>query len=1197
MRKSRKVISLVLSVIMIMTTFVVAAPMLLANAADITIDGVTQKQVVADRTIYEKYAAEFLGGASEPTDIVIPGLDPEDDYVIQGMSYYPEKDWMLITAYYNAADGETPLSSKVFVIECSSGDFYGMISFYNPNTTTLNTDHGGGIAISEHNLYYACGDTDRKIAYVGLDKIKDLARGEHRTVQLVAEKEFYEVGSVDKKELFSSTVKTAYTAYVCYDQGVLWTGNFYDEGTFGIFAANYNAPANDAYNSMVWGYKLSGSTSEEEWANLTSATGNDRQGNPSYVIGLSNNIKNVQYAVVDNGKLYVSQSYGTGKGTASETAGYDPYSHLTIADIDLSVPGDHTVTFKTDANGTKTTVNDAYHIAWYQTFDFMPMSEGLCVINDYVYMTFESASNKYLKEAGILVGNCKMPVDVVWKMDQYALLKEERPVESQSMYYEKVDELSQIKDGEEYMILFPSAEKDPVTQNPIFYALSSAGGFRDYNLAKRYATESDGYVGAIGHPITEYDIENGRLYLNNAEKDDIVENRWTITGANSPGNLRIRNASTYFANYRNLYFDKDIIAMTNDANPDLAKMGIMEIDNGNFYIHSGDSYLWCNDFSVDGYKDAANNWYSAQASNNIKMYSGLTETKGTFHPDGLGKTNVISQSVGENVYLGQMQIYKRVVDYYSSTIENRVYTDLQADLQADGTYKIVMETYATDPLHYQITETERPTDFIFVMDASASTIKNNDCYNVYTSQGYPDITYNTVGKNEWYICYQGEYCRLARHKYKSIDDKVYNDLNYHCVDFRTSDNRVYHLTPYGIVDTTAQGDGPDGGANICYQTNVGCEQGGGDKSHGTYEVFTRSGAQRLAVMKSSMCKVIDKIAASSADHRMAVVQFGSNANENWLATGMYNTNGTSLIQYTGDGSITTEAYQKAFYSKNNAEAVKGIINGITPINDSNLGDSDTYVSYGFEMANNIIDNSDSKYGTNGTRNVCIIMVTDGVPGHSKDDPAAANDEANAAIAKSYISKQKGAYVYACQLGNNNMDGFNMSNYLEYVSSNYITATSMTDYGSRNSDKINYHIDVDLNMYTTEDLLSKELAAGIVDNSYNAIGILNDNAVLRQQLSDAFIVSDESTVTAEYVPGRFDAIGRLTFDDTTTPASGVDVDDDKIKTDKEIVVTGYDYSNQYIADNHEGKKLRVTITGVLADGNADLINTSINNTIR
>ena len=346
----KKVLSLLLSVVMLVTCFSVAIP--LAKAQGETINGITQTRIVPDGTyqsVYASYAAAYLNGYSEPTELVIPGLTQDDNYVVQGITYYPEKNWVLITAYHNS---DSPQPSMVYCIDVATGDFVAMFSFKNVDGSA-NTDHGGGIAISENNIYYSCGDLDRSIAYAPLSAIEGIENDitKYREVQLVAEQTFYETGSVTDGD------KTAYTAYCCYDQGVLWTGNFYDKGVVGIIAADYDVKAHNDYPSMVWGYELSGATPEEEWANLTSgAVGS--QGNPSYVVALPSDIKDVQYATVDDGRLYLSRSFGTGTETC-QNFGMEPYSQLSIADIDLSVNGSGTITFTTDANGNTRTVNNA----------------------------------------------------------------------------------------------------------------------------------------------------------------------------------------------------------------------------------------------------------------------------------------------------------------------------------------------------------------------------------------------------------------------------------------------------------------------------------------------------------------------------------------------------------------------------------------------------------------------------------------------------------------------------------------------------------------------------------------------------------------------------------------------------------------------------------------------------------------------
>ena len=205
--KGKKVLSFVLAAIMLATTFNIALPMLKLDASaangyvtngTIASTGITQTRVVdttneAYKATYAAYASDYLDGCSEPTDIVIPGLDPKENYVIQGMTYYPKKDWFFVTAYSNKKPAD---SSKVFCLDAATGEFVALLDFRDVGTGNLNTDHGGGIAISEHNIYYSCGDKDRSIAYAPLSALDGIDKGDYRTIQLMGEQTFYEVGSV-----------------------------------------------------------------------------------------------------------------------------------------------------------------------------------------------------------------------------------------------------------------------------------------------------------------------------------------------------------------------------------------------------------------------------------------------------------------------------------------------------------------------------------------------------------------------------------------------------------------------------------------------------------------------------------------------------------------------------------------------------------------------------------------------------------------------------------------------------------------------------------------------------------------------------------------------------------------------------------------------------------------------------------------
>ena len=1229
MRKSKRIISLVLTAIMVATTFVVAIPTLLVDAdAAVTIDGITQERIVGTdgsyKSTYDNYAAAFLNGASSPTNIVIPGLNAAQDYVIQGMTYYPARDWMLITAYHNAADGETVQSSKVFAIDAATGDFVAMFSFLNPDGTA-NTEHGGGIACSENNIYYACGDDDRQIAYAPISAFANAPTGQHTVVQLVDMVEFNEIGSV------TSSSKTAYTAYVCYDQGILWTGNFYDMGVkilgISVAATDYSVPANNDYNSMVFGYELSGNSSADEWNNLMGATGKDCRGNPSYVIGLNNAIKDVQYAVVDNGKLYLSCSFGTGEGTNSVSlGGMNPYSSLVVADIDLSQPGNKSTTIKTH-EGDKAVM--AYDIQDYKSFDMMPMSEGLCVVNNKIFITFESASNKYLKEAGTLTGNCKYPIDVVWELDPYELMEITVAEPEKSIYYEKLHSLADIKDGEEYIIVHESNKKDPVTQKNYLYAVNSNGNFSSHNLSKSSTDVVKGYDGMIGHPISYYSFEKGVydeeiLYLEHPEEDDVESVRWTIS-KNENGSYSIKTTETYFANYDSFYFDGSKITMAPSNASYLSNMQIAQLEDSSGYFYfsnNGQYFLWCNDGENATYNTKANSYYAANTSNPI--FLDVTETPGTFHCDALNATgsNILGGQIDTSdddvLYEeGAFQIYRRVVDEAASTYESRVYTDLQAELQEDGTYDVTLETFAISPNHYQY-KGERATDYIIVADTSSSMAqKGSTGINEYTGslsvasmsteantsddngEGVNGYGFSNPDEDIYFKHTDGKYYKaymavnttelkktigiITKMRQKYYVYYIADDGLYYCV-------QDHAVNPVGRTYTEWKAWVDSGENESDYSTKTSnANRRKEDVYNGYHYRFddvntTYTGEHvRLDTLKFAVNDLVSDIAAQNSGNRIALVQYGADANSGFVTT---------------SSTVSTNAYSQAFWSTGTVDQLKTYVNSMTTSAQTNNSGIE------FDYVNALIANSGYSYKADGTRNVAVIFISDGIPGADANNSTTA--AANAVISKALTAKNNGAFVYTVLIGNNEVSGFNKKAYMDGVSSKYAAAASITDLGGMSVDGVNYAISLattTMNNFVNFGAMTTEEVA------YNAaVGLdnLDANSFLRQQLNDAFkfpadFNKDEDLIV-ELITGEYDEVGRFSFNEANKGANSIDALTIKNATtvdaaNRTITVTKYDYSDEYVARNRtdkDGRKLRVTLKGLLADETKKIRNTSINN---
>ncbi len=1235
MRKSKRIISLLLTAIMVATTFVVAIPTLLVDAdAAVTIDGVTQERVIGTdgsyATTYDNYAAMYLNGASSPTNIVIPGLNASQDYVIQGVTYYPDRDWMLVTAYHNADtdNGETTQSSKVFALDAATGEFVAMFSFINTDGS-VNTDHGGGIAVSENNIYYSCGDKDRRIAYAPISVLANAPLGQHTQIQLVDSKDFVEVGSV------SYDSKTAYTAYVCYDEGILWMGNFYDLGAkllgVTIAAADYNAPANNQYNSMIFGYELSGNSSAEEWANLTGATGKDCQGNPSYAIGLDNTLKDVQYAVVDNGKLYLSRSYGSGAGN-SVSFGFGDSSFLTIADIDLSVPGDTPVTISTTGTDSLDKTVMAYDISNYNSYAMMPMSEGLCVINDQIFITFEGASNKYLNESDGLtsIGNCEKPVDVIWQLDPYELMEITVAEPEKSIYYEKLHSLADIKDGDEYIIVHESDEKDPISQKNYLYALNADGNFSGHKLSKSSTDVLKGYDGMIGHPITYYSFEKGVndediLYLEQPEEDDIESIRWTINKVNGT-QYSIKSTETYFANNDSLYFDGSRITMAPSNSTVLKNVNIgqLEDSSGYFYLsNAGTYYLWCNDGINANYNAKANAYYSANASS-YPIFDGVTETPGTFHCDALNSTgsNILGGQIDTSdddvLYEdGAFQIYRRVVDEVSSTYESRVYTDLNAELQEDGTYTVTLETFAISPNHYQYTGT-KPTDYIIVADTSSSMNANGSTgineYNGDLAVSSMSLEANTSDDNGTGVSGYGFSNPDEDIYFKHTDGKYYkaymavnttelkkvigiiSSMRQKYYVYYIADDGLYYcvqdhaVNPVGRTYTEWKAWVDSGENESDYSTKTSNSNRRKESVYtGLHYRFDDVNSayndeiNRLTTLKTSLNNLVTSIAAQNSGNRIALVQYGADASSGFVTT---------------SSTLSTSAYSQAFWATGTVDQLKNYINNISTSEQTNNSGIE------FEYVNQLIANSGYSYKSDGTRNVAVIFFTDGIPG--QDGGSSTTAAANAVIQKAQTAKDSGAFVYSVLIGNNEVSGFNKKAYMDGVSSKYAAASSLTSLGGQSVDGINYSLSLATTTMNNFVNFGDITTAEVAHNAAVGLDNLDANSYLREQLNDAFKFPDNFDVNkgvkVELVTGEYDQVGRFSFLDSEEEIAKNSGDATKIHctTDLEnrtITVTNYHYAEEYVAKNRTtpGRKLRITISGLLADETKKIQNTSINNT--
>lgn len=337
----------------------------------------------------------------------------------------------------------------------------------------------------------------------------------------------------------------------------------------------------------------------------------------------------------------------------------------------------------------------------------------------------------------------------------------------------------------------------------------------------------------------------------------------------------------------------------------------------------------------------------------------------------------------------------------------------------------------------------------------------------------------------------------------------------------------------------------------------------------------------------------------NVDHRVAVVEFGNDASSarptaaqvgdvfnieaaNWVRTGIWqkaNDTGAGDFTKQDPNTISADAYASALYSVNDSTLEKAI--------DKMDTQRGNYVcaapNHGLNMAYEILNNSSAKaeYAA-GTRKAIVVFISDGVPGNPEksDNPNIAYIYANGAIEASAKIKALGSVdIYSIYIGTESMDKFSVDNYMEGVSSNYPNATGYPGYNN----KVLGEKNLDGNFYTRI-TSGGDLSKLLESIAYEAIASgtavkLNSTAVLKDVLSDSFAFPSDLSqlkVTIQTQELSYNAANKLVEGTIVNNPAGVTYE----IVGNEINVTGFDYTSNFVAPDHPGKRLIVKIEGVL-----------------
>lgn len=295
---------------------------------------------------------------STKTTFIIPAL--EQYFVPQGMDYWDELGWFMISGYFKPTDFSSV--SVILAIDAKTGKYAGEYKLYDPDGSK-HTGHDGGVAITEKDLYLSTG---YKLHRIPLSDIKQLGnKGDLRIVEQIS-------------------VPVA-ASFCNYSNGVVWVGEFYKEGSYDL-KGNHIYTNNDGKTYSAWsvGYKV----------DMNSDRGIEAV--PSYVLSIPDIVQG--FAVADDGRIFMTQSYGRQNNSA-----------YLICDDPLTKAPDKTVTvsgkqvpmwFLDNKNGMK-------------KISAIPMAEGCCSVGKEIYVIFESGAYYYRAYDPNSVA--RDPTDLIWK--------------------------------------------------------------------------------------------------------------------------------------------------------------------------------------------------------------------------------------------------------------------------------------------------------------------------------------------------------------------------------------------------------------------------------------------------------------------------------------------------------------------------------------------------------------------------------------------------------------------------------------------------------------------------------------------------------------------------------------------------------------------------------------------------------------
>ena len=498
-----------------------------------------------------------------------------------------------------------------------------------------------------------------------------------------------------------------------------------------------------------------------------------------------------------------------------------------------------------------------------------------------------------------------------------------------------------------------------------------------------------------------------------------------------------------------------------------------------------------------------------------------------------------------------------------------------AKLNADGSYTIDLEAFVTGKV--TVENTSIPADIVLVLDVSGSMDDNMYEY-IYTARSSQAYSYDSYGDNTYYYKHtDGKYYPVRRF-YES--GRWFSPYVYYLTF--TAEGTTYYLSGNSV--TTSRPSTPRDDTFLGLPVLFS----GIEKTIWTGTLYTqsqRSLGKKIDALKAAVKTFIDQIEHNDLyddnnepretplGNQISIVKYAMdayyNSNVAWnsdsapLAEGDHNQGGSNKYNYTEVVKQFTKTGTAA-----NVTALKNAVQGLT-------ASGATASEYGMNLARLLLKNLGAdREGSTKT----VVFFTDGSPTHGSEftTSVATNTIKGAYAAKSTYKAKVFTIGVFSDLGDEEEEDVN--DYMNYTSSNYPNAQSMSEPRQPNTDGVQYYqnstgTDLSTIFENIADISGGSGATDVTAESSVVVDVVASSFSLPSaNPSDVTVLvapcTGETASTIEYPEGTFKKY--LTFGTAMTPEEyGLPHITPSIDAaNKKVTTTGFDFSANWCGEDQE-----------------------------